>query len=897
MTPSEAAASATEAVRLAGIDPRRATALGEAAFAAAGVNHDVASQAARALGLAAREARDLDGARRWFKVAVRRARSAALGLREAEALLGLSLAEAMGGAFPAALATLDRAQRVQGAPLGPIAAQRALILSQAGRFAEALASYRTAIDHARRTSARGDEAKLLNNRAILQCLRGDTDLAERDIRRAASLAAEDGNDYAAVAAAHTLGWILGRRGDIPAALQALDAALPEYERIGFGTDELLRDRVELLLTARLIEEAVSTARTAVAVLESKRMWSDAAETLLLLSHAELLAGRPVEAREAATRAGRSFRSGDRPAWAALAAYAVIRARVLTGPRSAALVRDTLVVADQLEAAGWTVPALDARLTAAQVAFDRGDTKTGAIAASQAAGARHRGPADLRARAWHAEALRRRADGDVRGALTALRRGLRVVDAMREAMGATELRAHISGHGEALAHLGLELAVERGTPSAILQWAEVQRAQALRYRPVRPAADPELVSTLATLRAVLADLDDALLEGGDASRLHARQVELERQATQLTRRSSAVGPSHRHSAAFDVPLIRRQLGTTVLVEYVETAQGLEALVVDGRRIVRQLIATAGDVGPLVDAVNFALRRLARPGLPEPSRRSAQASFDAATTRLDELLVAPLSSLRHIADPDTDLVIVPVGDLHRLAWASLPSLRSRVFTVCPSAAIWSETTERTEHARAERGTARRSVAVIAGPGLVAADAEADDVAALHPGAVKLTSTTSSAADVLAALDGVDLAHLATHGHFRADSPSFSALTVADGPLFVHDLEQLRAAPGTVVLSSCDAGRSGRTGDELLGLLAALFALGTKAVVASVVPVPDAATAALMAVFHRELIGGASVAEALCAARRCSDDEPTALVAAVAFTAYGAALRTAGDAPGRS
>ncbi len=886
MTPSEAAAAATEAVRLAGIDPRRATALGEAAFAAAGRDRDVASQAARALGLAAREARDLDGAQRWFKVAVRRARSAELGPREAEALLGLSLAEAMSGKFPAALATLARAGRVDGAPVGPIAAQRALILSQAGRFPEALASYRVAIDHARRTSARGDEAKLLNNRAILQCLRGDTDLAERDIRRAAALAAEDGNDYAAVAAAHTLGWILGRRGDIPAALQALDAAEPEFERIGFGTDELLRDRVELLLTARLIEEAVSTARSAVDALESKRMWSDAAETLLLLSHAELLAGRPAEARAAATRAGRSFRAGDRPAWAALAAYAVVRARVLAGPHSAALVRNALEVADQLETAGWTLPALDARLTAAQVAFERGDHESGAAAASLAAAARHRGPADLRARAWHAEALRRRADGNIRGALAALRRGLRVVDEMREAMGATELRAHISGHGEALAQLGLELAVEHGTPAVILRWAEVQRAQALRYRPVRPAADPDLVATLAALRAVLADLDEALLEGADASRLQVRQIELERRATQLTRRSSAARTSEHRSTTFDVPLIRRQLGTTLLIEYVDTIHGLEALVVDGRRIVRTIIGNADDVGPLVDAVNFALRRLARPGLPESSRRSARASLDAATARLNELLIAPLLSSR----PTTDIVIVPVGDLHRLAWASLPSLRSRVFTVCPSATIWSETTARATPVGAacsQSAATRRSVAVIAGPGLAAADAEADEVAAIHGEAVKLSSTTSTAAAVVAALDGVGLAHLATHGHFRSDSPSFSALTVADGPLFVHDLEQLATAPGTMILSSCDAARSGQAGEELLGLLAALFALGTQVVVASLVPVPDEATATFMAEFHRQVVDGASVAEALCIARHRGGEGDFALVAAVAFTAYGAAL----------
>jgi CHAT domain-containing protein len=35
----------------------------------------------------------------------------------------------------------------------------------------------------------------------------------------------------------------------------------------------------------------------------------------------------------------------------------------------------------------------------------------------------------------------------------------------------------------------------------------------------------------------------------------------------------------------------------------------------------------------------------------------------------------------------------------------------------------------------------------------------------------------------------AHVAAHGVFRADSPMFSSLRLADGPLTVHDLERLR------------------------------------------------------------------------------------------------------------
>src|SRR5262249_10944157 len=73
-------------------------------------------------------------------------------------------------------------------------------------------------------------------------------------------------------------------------------------------------------------------------------------------------------------------------------------------------------------------------------------------------------------------------------------------------------------------------------------------------------------------------------------------------------------------------------------------------------------------------------------------------------------------------------------------------------------------------------------------------------------------------LQALDGAALAHLACHGHFRSDSPLFSSLELADGPLNVYDLQNLRRPPGIVVLSACDLALSRlHPGDELLGVAA--------------------------------------------------------------------------------
>jgi CHAT domain-containing protein len=139
--------------------------------------------------------------------------------------------------------------------------------------------------------------------------------------------------------------------------------------------------------------------------------------------------------------------------------------------------------------------------------------------------------------------------------------------------------------------------------------------------------------------------------------------------------------------------------------------------------------------------------------------------------------------------------------------------------------------------------------------------------------LTGDRARVADVLSRLDGAYTAHLAAHGEFRADNPLFSYLRLADGPLTVYDLMRLRRAPRLMVLSACDAGLSAvHPGDELMGLASALLGLGTRTLVASVGPVADGPTRALMVDLHRRLRAGDPPAAALAAAQSAAVAEPS-------------------------
>ena len=157
------------------------------------------------------------------------------------------------------------------------------------------------------------------------------------------------------------------------------------------------------------------------------------------------------------------------------------------------------------------------------------------------------------------------------------------------------------------------------------------------------------------------------------------------------------------------------------------------------------------------------------------------------------------------------------------------------------------------------------MIAGPRLRHAAAEVRELAWLAPGRHGTDREGSDSSGDAEALDGAALAHLACHGHFRSDSPLFSSLELADGLLNVYELQRIRRAPEVVVLSACDLALSGvQAGNELLGLAAALLGMGTRTVIASVVPASDAAARRMMLDFHRRLASGTTPAAALAEAQ---------------------------------
>jgi tetratricopeptide (TPR) repeat protein len=883
-----AAQKAEEALRLVEARPWAAQELALAARSHARAEDDFAvlSVAEEALGLAAKKLHEIGLALTHLRAAVRIAEQSNLKVRAAEARISLVAVLAYSGDNQAAL---DEANRAAALLAGPNAArlqmQRGVVLQRLGQLDEASESYRQALAVFRRTGDVHWEARLLCNRGVMFAYQGAFQLAEADLRRAERLHVSLGEEFAATQVRSNLGFVAGRRGDVPAALSWFDLADEYFRGQGMLDAVGLLDRCEVLLSVRLVAEARQAAELAVAALERGRMVTDLAEARLMLSQAALLDGDAALARAEAERARRSFSAQGRPAWSALARYASLRASWVGGERNSRTLRKASQAATSLGAAGWTVPALDAHVIAARVALELGRLDAAREELAHASRARHRGPVELRSCAWHAEALLRLATGDRRAADSALRAGLRILDRYRATLGATDLRVRVSGHAGDLATLGLKLALEDRRPDRVLTWAERWRASCLRLRPVRPSRDPILATNMAELRQIVSQVEEATLAGRNASHLLHRQAALEEtihRRARHVRGPKTTGPD----APPAVNELAAALGERVLLELIELEGNLYVVVIEGRRPRLYNLATVDDVASELAALRFALRRLARGHGRPASLEAAERSAIYAAARLDDLLTRPLRA--HLLE--RPLVIVPTGALHALPWAALPSLAGRPLTVTPAAAFWHGAQGKGAQG-AVAGMPRAPVpgrtVLVAGPGLADAVQEVDALAPHYPGAKLLRHKQATVERITAALDGADLAHIAAHGSFRADNPLFSFLKLADGRLTVYDLQTLERAPTTLVLSACESGLSSVSpGDELMGLASALFALGTRTLIASVVPVPDAATRTLMLTVHRWLRAGLTPSVALARAQAGTTSPGIASMAAAAgFVCFGA------------
>ncbi len=248
------------------------------------------------------------------------------------------------------------------------------------------------------------------------------------------------------------------------------------------------------------------------------------------------------------------------------------------------------------------------------------------------------------------------------------------------------------------------------------------------------------------------------------------------------------------------------------------------------------------------------------------------------RLHAALIAPVEETGLLAGK-TRLILVPHAELQYLPFAALMDTAGRFLVqryelaMTPSASVWI--------ALGDRPAGPPGAGVLAfAPRPATLPGSSQEVATIRrlagTDAQVLTGSaaTESAFRRLASTHRV--LHLATYGVLNKQNPLFSFVQLArdgaeDGRLEVHEVFGLNLAAELVVLSACQTGLGSGAladvpaGDDWVGLTRAFLHAGARRVMATLWPVDDWATAALMERFYGAGDVAADPGRALAEAQR--------------------------------
>lgn len=365
--------------------------------------------------------------------------------------------------------------------------------------------------------------------------------------------------------------------------------------------------------------------------------------------------------------------------------------------------------------------------------------------------------------------------------------------------------------------------------------------------------PEIAQLRQRLNALYASLANDGLE--DQRRLHTntRQHEIDALEIQIDRHLVELD---RSSPSIDTPISFEQIresiceGTALFEYFIANDDLIIFTLLDGELDVVTCPGVLPEIERLVTELHFQCRRRLRGEASAALDKRMRESCNEILKSLHQDLLAPIESKFREADrwlvvPHGPLVAVP---FHALFDGEEYVIDRTVVSIAPSAAAAIRLADITDRGH---GTLVATVGDDRAPSI---QAEGNAVAALHAertDVIHLDDSDVTVDRLLKALSEVRIAHIACHGRFLASSPRSSGLRLSDRWLTVRDIHELDVAPPVVVLSGCETGLHPRDGaDELLGLTRGFAANGSRAVVASLWSVHDAASTNLMTTMHESL-----------------------------------------------
>ncbi len=456
----------------------------------------------------------------------------------------------------------------------------------------------------------------------------------------------------------------------------------------------------------------------------------------------------------------------------------------------------------------------------------------------------------------------------------------------------DLRYHFDARlAELRLHRGDTLAAEemmKRAADALDAWRATLTDQDLRpmaFQAAQDEADPDLgVATILAAMAARGRVPEAfaLAERRRARDLRDRLLRLEGMRTAGDSNSTPTAPVTTKPVTADE--VRRALPDGVaLVEFV-TGRGGEPTTV----FLLTRDASRAFLTDPVDSLAADIDRLA-------ARLATKRNASDLSRRLGASLLGRVAAA--VSPAFHTLLLVPDGALHRVPFDALllagdvPVFERFATAVVPSAAVALNLWQRPARegptrllafgdpsfpsgAVVEDGTEvmRSAFAANGGlPRLRASGTEARRAATFaEQSRVLVRADASEAVLKGTALDRFTVIHFATHALVDESSSARTALALAagngeDGFLGPGELAALSMPADLVVLSACrTAGGRLLRGEGLQGLTAPILAAGTRSILATQWPIADRTAGKMTERFYRALAGGATVAEALRAAR---------------------------------
>lgn len=293
----------------------------------------------------------------------------------------------------------------------------------------------------------------------------------------------------------------------------------------------------------------------------------------------------------------------------------------------------------------------------------------------------------------------------------------------------------------------------------------------------------------------------------------------------------------------------------LLEYVQIADDLGCFLVRPRQPIRyRRLGAYGALAPLLDRWCLVVRRL----IDVPAPDDAHDQIRRALAPLWNMMLAPWEA--ELAGVGS-LLIAPYGILHHVPWAAIPAGEQHLgdhvtLRVTPCGAL---SAAPPIPASAPLGPPRllsyagRDSRFLAHVG--------EEIAGIARHVPDAQIVEQAAAADLRVTPAPRMLHIAAHGLTNPSAPLCSTIELADGPFLLLEAHRLDLR-GTelVTLSACETSVRPDHGDMALALAGAFLCAGARAVMASLWPVSDTATAQLMERFYAAAGSGHDYALAL-------------------------------------